>query len=107
MTEYQIFKKAIETYGEREQSAMVMEECGELIRAVNKMHREPTAVHRCDLLSEIADVLVMIDQLLIMYNLSINNVERARKNKVERLRRRLDPDSPEHDDHDVSGLLDD
>ena len=40
MNEQEILKKAIETYGEREQSAVAMEECGELIRAINKYHRK-------------------------------------------------------------------
>ena len=89
MNEQEIFKKAIETYGEREQSAVAMEECGELIRAVNKMHRDPSVNHHNELIGEIADVLIMIEQLKIIYDLSPADIERMRALKITRLVKRL------------------
>lgn len=89
MNEQEIFKKAIETYGEREQSAVAMEECGELIRAVNKMHRDPSVKHHNELIGEIADVLIMIEQLKIIYDLSPADIERMRALKITRLVKRL------------------
>ena len=83
-------QKAIDTYGEREQSAMAMEECGELIRAVNKMHRDPNAKNRQNLIEEIADVSIMMNQLLMMYDIDENEVEDVYTDKICRLRLRLE-----------------
>ena len=55
-----IFKKSIEIYGKEAQSRQAMEECAELIQAVNKMLRyedrpaEPE--YYANLIEEIADV---------------------------------------------------
>ena len=86
----EIYKKAIETYGEREQSAVAMEECGELIRAINKYHRKDSNENRKNLIEEIADVQIMIEQLKIMYSISEDEIEDAYLGKVFRLIQRLE-----------------
>lgn len=86
----EIYKKAIEIYGEREQSAMAMEECGELIRAINKYHRKDSNENRKNLIEEIADVRIMIEQLKIMYSISEDEIEDAYLGKVFRLIQRLE-----------------
>lgn len=86
----EIYKKAIEIYGEREQSAMAMEECGELIRAVNKMHRDPNIKNRIEIICEIADVQIMIEQLIILYDLNPVDIQRMINAKTERLKKRLE-----------------
>ena len=90
MNEQEIFKKAIETYGEREQSAVAMEECAELIRAINKYHRKDSNENRKNLIEEIADVQIMIEQVKIMYNISEDEIEDAYLGKVFRLIQRLE-----------------
>ena len=90
MNEQEILKKAIETYGEREQSAVAMEECGELIRAINKMHRNQSVENRNELISEIADVKIMIEQLVLMYKLDPIDIQRMKYYKISRLEDRLE-----------------
>lgn len=108
MNEQEILKKAIEAYGEREQSAVAMEECGELIRAINKMHRNQSVENRNELISEIADVQIMIEQLVLMYKLNPINIQRMKDYKISRLIARIQKsEETAFDDHEISGLLDD
>ena len=85
-----VYSKAIATYGEREQSAVAMEECGELIRAINKMHRNQSIENRNELISEIADVQIMIEQLVLMYKLNPIDIQRMKDYKISRLEDRLE-----------------
>ena len=95
MNEQEILKKAIEAYGEREQSTVAMEECGELIRAINKMHRNQSVENRNELISEIADVQIMIEQLVLMYKLNPINIQRMKDYKISRLKDRLEKSESE------------
>lgn len=56
--------KALSKYGGKAQLGMVIEECAELIQAINKCdRREFDSASRIALIEEIADVIIMIDQL--------------------------------------------
>lgn len=81
--------KAVETYGTEAQSRMAMEECGELIQAINKCIRYPTAQSRNRLIEEIADVRIMIDQLCHIYDIDETDVGGVQIEKIERLRKKL------------------
>lgn len=84
-----VLLKGIETYGEREQSAVAMEECGELIRAINKYHRKNSNENRKNLVEEIADVLTTIETLKIMYNLGEDEIKEWQKLKIFRFKQLL------------------
>lgn len=86
----QIFEKALKTWGEREQSAVAMEECGELIRAINKMHRDPSEENRKELISELADVRIMTNQIVFIYGLDVEEINREIDRKMLRLEERLE-----------------
>ena len=61
----EIYKAALEKYGVGAQIGMLTEECGELLSAINKFNRS-----RCssdDVLTELADVSIMVEQLSIIY----------------------------------------
>ena len=88
--EKEIYNEALKKWGEREQSAVAMEECGELIRAINKMHRCPSGENRLELISEIADVLIMIDQLMFIYDIKTEKINETRAFKISRLAERLE-----------------
>lgn len=62
----EIYKKAIETWGENLQLGMLIEECAELIKAVNKFWRKKDYDSINSLAEECADVEIMIEQLKIM-----------------------------------------
>lgn len=80
MTEKEIFETAIKVFGECNQENMAIEECAELIQAINKKHRGMEH----NIPEEIADVEIMLEQLKIA-NGCHEEVETIRKEKVERL----------------------
>lgn len=94
MEENEILLQAIATYGENEQSRVAMEELAELIRALNKYHREKTDEHRQNLIEEMADVYIMLRQISIMYDISgEKEIEPVFHEKITRLRERLEAEN--------------
>lgn len=89
----QIFKQSIEIYGKEAQSRQVMEECAELIQAVNKMLRyedRPAEPEYYLLVEEIADVEIMLYQLKVMFNVSDDEVFKVKIQKAKREKERLE-----------------
>lgn len=80
-----ILAKAIEKWGEEAQQRQVIEECGELIVAINHYRRGKGTVE--DVITEIADVSIMCEQMKLMFGENRVNAEIERK--VNRLRERL------------------
>lgn len=78
----------IVNYGQTEQSRLAMEECAELIQAINKVHRKKKGAIN-HLTEEIADVLIMIEQLKIMYNITDDDIQHWIDYKCERQINRL------------------
>ena len=62
-----VFKQAIEFYGETNQKRMLQEECAELIQAISKDIRGEQ--HNVE--EEIADVLILLEQVLRIYDKDI------------------------------------
>lgn len=80
------FEDIINHFGVNRQSRQAMEECGELIQAVNKMLRYPDdEIKRLELIEEIADVLIMITQLKIMFSIEKSELGRMIDYKRNRL----------------------
>lgn len=84
----------IVNYGQAEQSRLAMEECAELIQAINKMSRLNRGYKdynsaKDNLTEEIADVLIMIEQLKIMYNITDDDIQHWIDYKHERQIKRL------------------
>lgn len=61
-----ICKKAVEHYGKESRKQLAQEECAELIQALSKDMRNKK--HNVE--EEIADVLIMIEQLFNIYDMS-------------------------------------
>ena len=76
---------AVETFGPKSQIDMAIEECAELINALCKFRRE--RVGTLDVVTEIADVQIMCDQLAYMFG--EQSVDDERKRKIERLQNRI------------------
>ena len=68
-----MYEKVIEKYGVEHQSRQAMEECAELIQAINKILRYPTPAARAHLIEEIADVEIMIEQLKEIYDITYDD----------------------------------
>lgn len=62
---FEIYKLALDKWGIEAQIGMLIEECGELLSAVNKFNRSRCS--RDDVLTELADVSIMVEQLSLIY----------------------------------------
>ena len=80
----EINKAAIEYYGEETQENQCIEECAELIQAINKKHRG--RAHNIP--EEIADVEICLEQLKMINNCA-DEVENYKTAKMERLKARI------------------
>ena len=87
------YKQAISAYGEKAQKLMAIEEMSELTKEICKDFRGK--LNREHLIEEIADVLIMLDQMLILYKISGEEVGLMRIKKVERLKERLEKQNDE------------
>lgn len=84
-TDPDTIRAALRRYGFKEQLAMLQEECGELVAAVNRWRRGREGAFP-SLLEEIADVEILIDQMRLVYGAELDE---ARARKLARLRERL------------------
>ena len=86
MDEQKVLADAVETYGAENQLWVFVGECGELVDAMSDYRRG-----RCDVdhvAEEIADVEIMLDQLMIIYQCR-DAVKAWRRKKLKRLWLRL------------------
>lgn len=81
-----LYKEAINKWGKDAQVNMLYEECGELITAVSQFKRG--RVGYLDVMTELADVSIMIEQLAAMINYEDYEAEKDRK--LTRLKERLE-----------------
>ena len=84
-------KKAIEHYGSQNQMMQTMEELSELSVAISKCIRYPDKIEtKQHVTEEIADVLIMIDQLKIILNIKDYEINCYRSYKLDRLNKRIE-----------------
>ncbi len=85
------FDEIIEFYGKENQSRIAMEECAELIQAINKCLRYPdNAECKSNLIEEIVDVLIVIEQLKCIFNISNVDMDFWIDKKVRRIFERME-----------------
>jgi NTP pyrophosphatase (non-canonical NTP hydrolase) len=84
-----IFRQSLEKYGKEPQCRQAMEECAELIQAINKFLRYPNDKHYANLIEEIADVEIMLYQLKVMFNIDDDQVFAFKVEKAKREQERL------------------
>ena len=77
-----LYKEAIARWGEEAQIDMLNEECGELITAVAQFKRGRTSHH--DVMTELADVFIMVEQIATMMN--YDDFEKELERKLLKLR---------------------
>jgi NTP pyrophosphatase (non-canonical NTP hydrolase) len=90
MKDIELMQLALEKWGTESQLDMVIEECAELIDAIQKWRR-----HRIDslkVLEEAVDVELCLGQLKLMLD-SPQLFQNIRKEKLERLEKLLDTES--------------
>lgn len=91
----EILQKAIEHYGTHNQMLKCIEECSELSRAISRILIElssgdgfTTKESEENLHEELADVLIMIEQMIIMFDCG-DEVFIQQVKKIKRLKKRL------------------
>ena len=91
-----VLQKAIKHYGTHNQMLKCIEECGELSRAISRVLIElssgdgfTTKESEENLHEELADVLIMIEQMIIMFDCG-DEVFIQQVKKIKRLKERLE-----------------
>lgn len=83
----ELLNKAIHTYGKEAQTDMMIEEMSELTKALLKYRRNPNGEKVLDdIKEEMADVQIMLDQMIIIYG----DIGKQRNCKLKRLAYRLE-----------------
>lgn len=77
-----IYQKAIDTYGRLNQTVIAFEEMGELTKELSKNFRGVS--NRDAIAEEVADVIIMMEQLCMIYNIK-EEVEVWKRRKLDRL----------------------
>ena len=85
-----IIKRSIEHYGKDVQSTVCMEECAELIQAISKEKRGKS--DKCNLAEEMADVIICIEMLKQIYNITEDEIYSWVITKQERTIKRIKKD---------------
>lgn len=88
MSDDEVLRLAIDTYGEDEQIRVCQEEMNELGVAFSKYHRNPSDQTLRDVQEELADVGIMLRQMAIMFG--GEEIDRIASEKIGRLRERLE-----------------
>lgn len=82
----ELYLKAIDTWGQMPQINMVNEECGELITSLARYLRGRDTVD--DVITEIADVSIMMEQMAVLFGKE--QFEKEKERKLQRLKERLE-----------------
>ena len=86
--EIEIMRAAIRKNGRPMQTVVAIEEMSELQKELSKFIRGKG--NRDNLIEEVADVLVMITQIQLMYYIPDDEVERIMRLKLNRLKERME-----------------
>lgn len=81
----ELFQNAIEKFGIDAQKKMCVEECAELINALAKESRGRSSKN--DIITELADVSIMVDQMALYYG--YQDFENERNKKIIKLNERV------------------
>ena len=83
-----IYKQAWDKFGKDAQLFQVVEEFGELLVAINKHRRYNTELTKERLIEEIVDSNIMIEQLIMHYNLK-DKIDDLKNKKLDKLKKYL------------------
>jgi NTP pyrophosphatase (non-canonical NTP hydrolase) len=88
-----ILEKAVEKYGEK-QLDQAQEELAELIVAISKYKRNENKFTISNVIEEIADVNIMIKQVMMLLDIKEFEVKSEEIYKLNRLKKRILKDEP-------------
>ena len=92
MEEYSaILADNIKAHGVVEETVIAMEECAELIQAISKVRRYGFGgQYKDNLIEEIADVSIVIREIMMIFGLSDGDINEVIDSKIQRIKKRLD-----------------
>jgi len=85
--ERDLYEKVLSKWGVLDQTFMLIEETSELLNAICKLRRDRVNID--DVVTEIADVKIMLEQMEVMFDVE-SNVEEEKQRKLNRLKARLE-----------------
>ena len=89
-TEKDLYERNIQYHGIEQETTIAMEECSELIQAISKCKRYGCIdKYRENLIEEIADVLIIINELQLIYDISNDDIENIKNTKMDRMDYRI------------------
>ena len=86
MENKETYEEALRLWGIEDQIFMLMEETSELVNAICKLRRG--RVELPDVVTELADVSIMVEQMILAFDVESAFVEEKAR-KIERLKERL------------------
>ena len=87
MTQYEVMEAAINTYGAEKQTMVAIEEMSELTKELIKNMRGRDNI--VEITEEIADVMIMLKQLQMIYHIKPEPIMEFQKLKLDRLEQRM------------------
>lgn len=83
--EKDLYERNIKYHGIEQETTIAMEKCSELIQAISKCKRYGCInKYRENLIEEMTDVLIMIDELKMIYQISDVDISDIRQYKMNR-----------------------
>lgn len=89
MTDKELLREAVELWGQDAQLFIVAEELAELIQAISKWKRYGTDKEKKWVTDEIADVFLMIMQVIFMLDINMENIRESIYLKQEIIREKV------------------
>ena len=89
MNRQELFQEAIKRYGADSQLNVAIEEMSELIKELCKMKRYGDQYDVQKVIEEIADVEIMLEQVLMLFKLQQGDIDLYKTAKLQRLADRL------------------
>lgn len=83
----------IAKYGKEHQTFVAIEEMSELMKALTKNMRGEH--NRQDIVEELADVYIVLDQVMMMHGIDLDEVVKKMNEKAKRMADRLEGDKDE------------
>ncbi|MBS7389810.1 MAG: hypothetical protein KIG33_05685 [Oscillospiraceae bacterium] len=86
-----ILEENIKEHGIVEETVIAMEECAELIQAISKVKRYGfVGEYKDNLIEEIADVSIVIREIMMIFGISVGDINEVIDSKIQRINSRLE-----------------
>lgn len=86
-----VLEENIKENGVALETVVAMEECAELIQAISKVKRYGfVGEYKDNLIEEIADVDIVIREIMMIFGISVGDINEVIDSKIQRIKKRLD-----------------